>query len=83
MSALKEQLAAALPDYLREYDNGVINLNTVDFYREMVAEDVEAFRAALTAAGYVEVGSWVATQGMSWLSDGVFAGVSFRVRLAS
>jgi hypothetical protein len=84
MSALTDQLTAALPDHLRlhEYTNGVINLNTADDRRELTREDTDAFRAALAEAGYAEVESWVAMQGVSWLSDGVFAGVSFRVRPA-
>lgn len=81
MSALTERLAAALPGHLRlnQYDSGVINMTTADG-REMVREDVDAFRSALTGAGYAEVKSWVATQGMSWLHPGLFAGVSFEVR---
>lgn len=63
---------------LVRYDNGVLNLTARG--REMIPADVETFRLALTRAGYEETGSWVATQGASWLSDGVFAGVSFRVR---
>jgi hypothetical protein len=79
---LSERLAAALPRHLRlhEYDSGVLNLNAVDFDRELVRADVDAFRAALTEAGYVEVKSWIAWQNRSWMSDGVFAGVSFEVR---
>jgi hypothetical protein len=79
---LSERLAAVLPDHLRlhEYDNGVINLNTSDDRRELTRGDVDAFRAALTEAGYVEVKSWIAWQNKSWMSDGVFAGVSFEVR---
>lgn len=84
MSALVEQLAAALPGHLRlhEFTNGVINLNTADDRREMTRDDTDAFRAALAEAGHVETESWIAWQGASWLSDGVFAGVSFRVRPA-
>jgi hypothetical protein len=84
MSALRDQLAAALPDHLRlhEFANGVINLNTVDDRREMTRDDTDAFRAALAEAGYVEAESWIAWQGASWLSGGLFAGVSFRVRPA-
>lgn len=78
-----EQLTAALPEHLRlnEYNSGIINMVTTGG-REMTREDVDAFRVALTGVGHVEVESWVTTQGASWLSDGVFAGVSFRVRPA-
>lgn len=80
MSALTDQLAAGLPESLRLTEYGdVINVMTTGG-REMTREDVDAFRAALFDAGYVEVKSWVAIQGASWLSDGVFAGVSFRIR---
>lgn len=58
----------------------VVNVTTPG--REMTREDVETFRAILAEHGLEEVQSWVATQGMSWLSDGVFAGVSFRVTTA-
>lgn len=62
---------------LRFYDNGVINMTAP--VRQVTQEDMAAFRAVLTQHGYEEAESWIATQGVSWLSDGVFAGVSFRV----
>lgn len=57
----------------------VINVNSISSRRQFVRADVDAVRAALAEAGYAELDSWVATQGASWLSDGLFAGVSFRV----
>lgn len=83
LDKLTERLEATLrPLGLRLIDfGGVYNITAPD--RDMLTrEDVEAFRAVLTECGYVEVESWVASQGVSWLSDGVFAGVSFRVRPA-
>lgn len=61
-------------------DAPVINVNAIP-PRLLIQADVDAFRAALADAGYAELDSWVATQGASWLSDGLFAGVSFRVAL--
>lgn len=51
--------------------------------REMDRTDVEEFRLALARQDYDEVQSWVATQGASWFSEGISAGVSFRVRAKS
>lgn len=69
---------------LRTFGPGpdVLNLITDDDGREMTRADVDAFRALLAEHGLAEAESWVARQGVSWLSDGVFAGVSFRVRPA-
>jgi hypothetical protein len=49
--------------------------------RDLTRTDVDAVRAALTEAGYSEVKSWIAAEGMSWLSDGVRT-VSFKVEAA-
>jgi hypothetical protein len=84
LTGLAGRLTAALGPSgvtLRHWGGDVFNIITND--REMVRADVDTFRAALTECGYEEVKSWVAVEGMSWLSDGVFAGVSFRVRAAA
>ena len=62
---------------IEKYTNGV--LNVIDRDHTLTRPRLDQFRAALTAAGYREKESWVASQGVSWLSDGVFAGVSMRV----
>jgi hypothetical protein len=64
--------------YLIAYPNRVVNVTARD--RGLLVEDVDAVRAALAAAGFTEVQAWEAVQGMSWLSPGVSAGVSFRVQ---
>lgn len=66
--------------YLKAFSDGVINI--AGHGRELRRDDVDAVRAALSQIGYVEIESWVATQGMSWLSAGMPAGVSFRVEPA-
>lgn len=67
---------------LRTFGSGpdVLNLITGDERREMTRADVDAFRALLAEHGLTELESWIATQGVSWFSGGIFAGVSFRVR---
>lgn len=62
---------------VNQYKNGVINVIEPD--GTLTRARLDEFRAALTAAGYREKESWVASQGVSWLSDGVFAGVSMRL----
>lgn len=42
--------------------------------------DVDWTRAVLRDLGWDVVGEWQPRQGVSWLSDGVSAGVSFRVQ---
>lgn len=74
MEALVAKLAAELPDGLRlvsmgDRREGLINISGVR--RELERADVDALRAALAGSGYVEVMSWVATEGASWLSPGV------------
>ncbi len=59
----------------------IINIDTRN--RKLTKGDVTALRAALAEIGYVEIESWVASQGVSWLSPGVSAGVSFRVKRKS
>lgn len=79
-----QDLAKSLADgrpglYIRGMGADVINIG--GGRRELIPADVEDVREALTSAGYVEVKSWIATEGMSWLSDGVQS-VSFRIRPA-
>lgn len=64
--------------YLKAFSGTVINIDGRGG-RRLRREDVEAVRAALTEIGYAEVDSWIPRQGVSWLSDGVSAGVSFRI----
>jgi len=63
---------------VKAYAGGVFNIGARG--RELAREDVDAVREALAELGYVEVRSWVAMQGVSWLSPGLPAGVSFEVR---
>lgn len=66
------------PDlYLKVFPNDVINIDTQ--VRKLRREDVEAVRAALEEIGYTEVYSWIPMQGVSWLSEGLPCGVSFRI----
>lgn len=41
--------------------------------------DVDWVRAVVADLGYDIMGEWLPRQGVSWLSDGVSAGVSFRI----
>jgi hypothetical protein len=65
--------------FLTIYPSSVVNVRSQG--RDLILADVEAVRAALTAAGYRESESWVAWQGVSWLSPGVMSGVSIRAEL--
>jgi hypothetical protein len=47
--------------------------------RDLTKEDADAARMAIAAAGYTEVKSWIATEGMSWLSSGIQS-ASFKVQ---
>ena len=78
MSALTNRLTEKLPAdvRLRELKNDLINIGAER--RRLEREDVDALRAALTEAGYREVESWIATEGMSWLSSGIQT-VSMRI----
>lgn len=64
--------------FLKTFPPDIVNVDARE--RELTASDVDAFRAALNELNLVEVNSWVATQGASWLSPGQSAGVSFQVR---
>jgi hypothetical protein len=65
--------------HLTLFDGGVVNI--APYSRPLTADDVAALRAAVEAAGYAETGSWIATQGASWLSDGSKS-VSLRIERA-
>lgn len=47
--------------------------------RDLTRVDVDWTRAVLADLGYDIVDEWLPRQGVSWLSDGVSAGVSFRL----
>lgn len=71
-------IGTALPEGARVR---LIREDVVNVYasgRDLTRQDVDATRAALTGASYAEVKSWIAREGMSWLSDGV-ASVSFKI----
>ena len=75
-------LIAALSEALSEGANARrISDNIVNIYalsRELTKADVDAARIVLVREGYTEVRSWLASQSVSWLSDGVHS-VSFEV----
>lgn len=76
MNALVDKVSDDL--YLRLLGDGdIVNFSARG--RDLTAADVQAVRAALAEMGYDEAKSWVATEGMSWLSDGVRS-VSMQVR---
>jgi len=80
MESLTTRLAAKLPDgtVLRCWERSrVINIGGQG--RALEPADVEALRAALDEAGYEEVKSWIASEGASWLSDGIQT-VSIEIR---
>lgn len=63
---------------LTVYPSGVLH---IDRHKgELGRDDVDAVRAAFAGLGYDELESWLPRQGVSWLSDGVSAGVSFRLQ---
>ena len=63
---------------LRVFPGNVVNINPD---REVTRADVDRVRDAFQKLGWTEVESWLPRQGVSWLSDGVSAGVSFRVEI--
>jgi hypothetical protein len=79
-----ESMRAALATLglrLRHSGNGATRhdvLNIVADGRETTRADVDAFRALLAGHDLTEVESWVAGEGVSWLSDGITS-VSFEV----
>jgi hypothetical protein len=60
------------------YPHGVVNINR--HVGDLCRADVDAARAKFLELGYEETDSWIPLVGSSWLSDGVRAGVSFRIR---
>lgn len=63
--------------YLTVFSDSVINIDGRT--RELQRADVDTVRSAIVEAGYAEVEAWLPMQGVSWLSGGVSAGVSFRI----
>lgn len=57
------------------YNDRIINVGPANLVERT---HMDALRAALTDGGWVEVDSWIATEGLSWLSDGIQS-VSLRV----
>ncbi len=78
--ARMEQIGYAHHDlYVTAYaGTGVVNVKAQD--RNLMQADRDALADALADAGYEVVRWWIPRQGVSWLSDGVRAGVSFEVR---
>lgn len=72
-ATLAARITAALPDgaHARCYGEPVSVINIHAPSREVTPEDVAAARRAITGEGFTETKSWVATEGMSWLSTGV------------
>ena len=62
---------------IRQMSQNIINIYPCG--RDLTKADVTIVRAAIIDAGYAEVESWVAREGMNWLSDGI-ASVSIRVQ---
>jgi hypothetical protein len=77
-----DALNAQLPEgaRIRHFGTDVYNVTT-DGVRPLTDADLTALRAALAAAGLAEVRSWLATEGASWLTDGI-PSVSIRVTTA-
>lgn len=67
--------------HLTVFPHKVVNIDrrTGDLERA----DVDATRAAFAELGYEELEAWLPRQGVSLLSGGVSAGVSFRIRKQS
>lgn len=73
MSTLTEALPdirRMCPDGLRLTGIGDI-LNIDPGFRTLTRDDIDTVRIALAVAGLREAESWIATQGASWLSNGV------------
>jgi hypothetical protein len=77
--AIREKRSRLVLDglHLMAFPSGVINVSGRE--REVMQADLETIRAAIAEAGFTEVESWLPRQGVSWLSEGVSAGVSFRL----
>lgn len=70
---------AALPEGVNARELGEDVINIYPSGRDVHPDDVAALRGVLAAHGATEVESWIATEGMSWLSDGITS-VSLRIR---
>lgn len=77
--AITERRSAHVLDglYLHVFSDSVINID--GRARDLERADVELVRLAISDAGYTEVESWLPMVGVSWLSGGLSAGVSFRI----
>lgn len=72
-------IRAALPQGVNARELGDDVINIYPSGRDVEDADVTALRGVLAAHGAIEVKSWVATEGMSWLSNGITS-VSLRIR---
>lgn len=75
-------LTAAHPDLTARSigpDGHILNIGAKG--RDLTRADVDAARELLTSAGFIEAESWIATEGASWLTDGIKS-VSLRVEPA-
>jgi hypothetical protein len=64
--------------HITVYPLGVVNIDRRE--GDLERADVDATRAAFAELGYDELEAWLPMTGVSWLSGGVSAGVSFRIR---
>lgn len=77
-----ERLIAAIRQALdagvnaRQISNDVVNIYRCG--REVEEADVATVRRLVAEAGYQETKSWIAGEGVSWMSDGI-PSVSFRI----
>jgi hypothetical protein len=58
----------------------VVHIDRPNGEKLLCYDDVASVRQAFAELGYEEVEAWLPRQGVSWLSDGVSVGVSFRIR---
>lgn len=68
------------------FPSGILNIDRhpePDDRRELSREDVDVVRAAFAELGYTEVEAWLPVQGANWLSNGLSAGVSFKLEKVS
>lgn len=78
INRLAEEVSNEL--YLRLLgDDDILNFSARG--RALKGDDVQAVRDALTVVGYKEIESWVAREGMSWLSGGLVS-VSMKIQRA-
>jgi len=83
LKATSNEWVTAIQDgvHFTRYPSGVLNVD--GRARDLTREDVAAVRDAFDQLGYDELDAWLPRVGMSWLSDGVSAGVSFRLAARS